>query len=119
VLQRADVHDPCNVRARDAGERLPLPQEPVHRIRIANAFACQKLQSDSPAELDVLCRHPDAHAAGADDAFDAVLPGDDLVHCDRWKLRRSHGGGNSLYQSAAHWGARMASSPKLPPLCLG
>ena len=82
VLVVEDVVDPAHVRVRHRAREVDLPQEPVHRPRIARDLRPDRLERDPLVEDLVLGLVDLAHAAARDEAHDAESSREDLVDRD-------------------------------------
>jgi len=82
ILVVEDVVDPAHVRVCHGAREVDLPQEPVHRPRIAGDLRADRLQRDPLVEDLVLGLVDLAHAAARDEAHDAESSREDLVDRD-------------------------------------
>ena len=74
-----DVDDARDVLALDLHRRARLAREARDGLGVAERLGQEELERDLLVELDVVRGDDDAHAAGAEDALDAVLAREDVA----------------------------------------
>ena len=81
-VEGADVGDANDVLTLDLGGDAGFPHEAGRGLGVLRVLGEEELQRDALVEGDVPRLDHEAHAALADDALDAVLPGEDRPRHD-------------------------------------
>ena len=100
VGEHADVEDARDVLALEFCRRPRLARKARDEVRPAERARQEKLERDPPIEIEMVRHDDDAHPAGAEDPFDAVLPGNDVARL-HWTEMLGHGHGTGSRKTSA------------------
>src|SRR5262249_24468241 len=81
-LKHTDIEHARHVLAPQPDRSLRFAQEPLHDLRATQHLGQQELHRHRLTEVEVSRLHHDAHAALADDPFDAISPCEDGAELD-------------------------------------